>query len=396
VRIRTAYLGGADSSHWPELKSLLPHETFKFFASRVGYRESEIQSPLNGRANGKATWSDLREIFETEMKESVENKKNGATKKVLAPRTEKRYRQTLNQFEAFLGDRKTYLENIKPATIELFKASRRKQIESLLKQCSAGGGIALDVAILHRVFRFAIDKGLMQHKPISLENESKPGKNPKNGARAFNADELKQLRDAAKGDILAFLLLRWSGLRGGDAINLRWENVRFDQGINGEIEVLTQKRSKIAIIPLSTELRNALESTLSQRKKESKGKSSDYVLVNPETNHAYANGDPYSDAGRKRLYTRMVALGKRANVRHVTTHCFRDTFACDMLARGMAIYDVAKMLADTVDTIEKHYAQFVPAARDAAQSRMDRGIGIEEQAKISQARNQKIVAFPGA
>ena len=62
----------------------------------------------------------------------------------------------------------------------------------------------------------------------------------------------------------------------------------------------------------------------------------------------------------------------------------------------MAIYDVAKMLADTVDTIEKHYAQFVPAARDAAQSRMDRGIGIEEQAKISQARNQKIVAFPGA
>jgi len=57
-----------------------------------------------------------------------------------------------------------------------------------------------------------------------------------------------------------------------------------------------------------------------------------------------------------------------------------------MLARGVDIYDVAKMLADTVDTIEKHYAQFVPAARDAVQSRMDTGVGIEERAKWAQTR----------
>ena len=45
-----------------------------------------------------------------------------------------------------------------------------------------------------------------------------------------------------------------------------------------------------------------------------------------------------------------------------------------MLARGNGIYDVAKMLADAVDAIEKHYAQFVPPARDAAQAKMDRGM----------------------
>ena len=45
-----------------------------------------------------------------------------------------------------------------------------------------------------------------------------------------------------------------------------------------------------------------------------------------------------------------------------------------MLARGNGIDDVAKMLADAVDTIEKHYAQFVPAAREAAQAKMDRGM----------------------
>jgi integrase len=40
----------------------------------------------------------------------------------------------------------------------------------------------------------------------------------------------------------------------------------------------------------------------------------------------------------------------------VTPHCFRDTFACDMLTRGVGIFEVAMMLADTVDTVQKHYA----------------------------------------
>jgi len=112
----------------------------------------------------------------------------------------------------------------------------------------------------------------------------------------------------------------------------------------------------------------------------------DLVLLNPE------NGEPF--VSRKRLYERCKALGSRAGIKRVTPHCFRDTFACDMLARGVDIYDVAKMLADTVDTIEKHYAQFVPAARDAVQSRMDTGVGIEERAKLAQTRDQKVAVFP--
>jgi integrase len=94
----------------------------------------------------------------------------------------------------------------------------------------------------------------MAKRPINLRNESKPGKNPRNGARPFSAEELSNLREAAGEDLFMFLLLRWTGLRGSDAVNLRWENIHFNQGVNGEIEVMTQKRSKLAIIPLSTQL----------------------------------------------------------------------------------------------------------------------------------------------
>ena len=64
-----------------------------------------------------------------------------------------------------------------------------------------------------------------------------------------------------------------------------------------------------------------------------------------------------------------------------------------MLARGVNVFPVAKMLADTVETVETHYAQFVPAARDAVQVKMEAGVGIEEQARIASERGRKVVGI---
>jgi len=48
-----------------------------------------------------------------------------------------------------------------------------------------------------------------------------------------------------------FLLLRWTGLRGSDAVSLTWEEIKFDAK---EIEKLTQKRPQAIIIPIHSEL----------------------------------------------------------------------------------------------------------------------------------------------
>jgi len=49
-----------------------------------------------------------------------------------------------------------------------------------------------------------------------------------------------------------------------------------------------------------------------------------------------------------------------------------------MLARGATPYDIAKLLGDTVDTIERHYAPFVKELRDRARRLMENGEGIEK------------------
>jgi hypothetical protein len=64
-----------------------------------------------------------------------------------------------------------------------------------------------------------------------------------------------------------------------------------------------------------------------------------------------------------------------------------------MLAKGAGVFEVAKMLADTVETVEEHYAQFVQASRDNIQAKMDSGIGIEEQAELAAKRGKKVVGI---
>lgn len=42
-----------------------------------------------------------------------------------------------------------------------------------------------------------------------------------------------------------------------------------------------------------------------------------------------------------------------------------------MLARGASPYDVAKLLGDTIETVEKHYAEFLRELRERVRRMME-------------------------
>jgi integrase/recombinase XerC/integrase/recombinase XerD len=251
------------------------------------------------------------------------------------------------------------LQAINRAFVERFKVWRLEQI--CAKKFSRGGrGLTLDVAILHRVFAYAIECEFVERNPVRLEG--RPGGESERGAQPFKADELKKLRDIAGADFLSFLLLRWTGFRGSDAVGLRWEEIDWEAR---EINRVTQKRRKRVVLPVHQELLFALEAERERRNPLPESR----VLLNPSNGKALT---------RPRLYERVVALGRRAGVLRAHPHRFRDTFAVDMLARGASPYDVAKLLGDTVDTIEKHYAPFVRELRERARGIMENGEGLEK------------------
>ena len=255
------------------------------------------------------------------------------------------------------------LQDISRPLVERFKVWRVERINK--KKHSRGAtGLALDAAILHRMFSFAVENEMVVKNPVRMEG--RPGENPQNGAEPFTAAQLSKMREQAGSDLLMFLLLRWTGLRGVDAVKLTWSEVHLD---HREIERVTQKRKKRVILPLHAELVFALEAEHEKLRPQ----TSDRVLLNPATGNVMT---------RPRLYTRMLALGKRAGVAGAHPHRFRDTLAVDMLSRGASPYDVAKMLGDTIDTVERHYTPFVKELRDRVRNILETGTGIEETAKM--------------
>jgi len=344
-RLETALSEGPNSSCWPELSKLLPRGTFLRFSSLVGVTEKQLP-----------TWNDLQESFKTHMAQRVKLGK-------LSANTVDRYNHTLKEFELFLAERRIILlGDIRKPFVEAFKVWRIERIKRR-KHSRGASSIPLDAAILHRAFSFAIENEMIEKNPVRLEG--RPGENPEGGAEPFTADELLRLRQHAGDDLLSFLLLRWTGFRGSDAVRVSFKEIDL---LAKEANRLTQKRKKRVVIPLQSELLFALEVVRERRNPA----PDDRVLLNPAT------GKPLTRPG---LYRRMVALGRRASVANVHPHRFRDTFAVDMLVRGASPYDVAKMLGDTIETVEKHYMPFVKELRERVRNILETGVGLEELAQ---------------
>jgi integrase len=344
-QIENAIMRGNESRFWPELRRFLPPQSFRALAKFAGYQEPKIEPAF--------TWKELRAAVNMRMSQQISLGK-------MANSTRQRYEHTLKSFEEFLNLRRVdEVQKMDRPFIEAFKVWRRAKIMNK-KFSRSGRSLSLDVAILHGVFTVAVEDEMVSRNPVRMEG--RPGDNPEAGAQPFDGNALNKLRKFAGPDMLIFLLLRWTALRGSDAVNLTWREVSFERK---EIERLTQKRRKKVIVPLNKELLFALEVEQELRNPN----PADRVLINPAT------GRPMT---RPRLYQRMVALGKRAGVPDAHPHRFRDTLAVDMLEKGASPYDVAKTLGDTIETIEKHYAPFTKELRDRVRRIMENGEGLEK------------------
>lgn len=182
--------------------------------------------------------------------------------------------------------------------IENLKVWRLAKIQE--KQFSREGrSLTLDVAILHHVFGIAVEFRL----------EGRPGDRAEHGAQPFSGDQLTKLRQAANEDLLAYLLLRWTGLRGSDAVRLKWDEIGCEAR---EINRLTQKRKKRVVLPIPQELYFALVAEHGKRMPQ----PDERILVNPGNR---AKGAPMT---RPRLYERMLAM---VSVPACRTHTRTDT-----------------------------------------------------------------------
>lgn len=129
--------------------------------------------------------------------------------------------------------------------------------------------------------------------------------------------------------------LRW------DQIDLDGDSIRFDQGAHAR----TKKR-RVAV-PIVDWLRPALLLWRNER-------AGAFVL------------DSKTEIDLSGFLNRAADKTRMNRLRQVYPHALRHTVATLALKAGAPIYEVAKLLGDTVDTIERTYAHHVPGVTSAA------------------------------
>jgi integrase len=160
---------------------------------------------------------------------------------------------------------------------------------------------------------------------------------------------IKEEREAARVRAL-FLLMRWTGLAIRDALTLSKEEVQR-AGSNYRVVTSRQKTGTHVSVPLQSEI--ALE-----------------LLATPNDNLDYFFWD-----GKRDAYIFTVGMGKKVRLafeaaglddgQHMKSHRLRDTFAVELLQRGVPMEEVSKLLGHTsMKTTEKHYAKWVKGRQD--------------------------------
>lgn len=165
-------------------------------------------------------------------------------------------------------------------------------------------------------------------------------------------DPTKRLRVRA-----ALQLMRWSGLAIGDALTLERSNIQHDEA-KGCYRIVTsrQKTGTHVSVPIQQEVGDELLAALNGNPK--------YVFWTGE-----GDSETITKSWRKYFIAPVFAAAKIARGGNMMSHRLRDTFAVDLLEKGVPMEEVSKLLGhESIKTTERHYAKWVKGRQDRLDS----------------------------
>lgn len=265
-------------------------------------------------------------------------------------------RGTLQDYESYLrvhlvpffADR--VLEQIDIELVEAFVAAKRREgkaVKSILNY----------LGLLHAIFAHATKRGWCERNPVALADKPRAVRNT--DIRFLSLEELEGILAAApstplgRTDRLLYLTAAMTGLRRGEVVALRWQDVDWSSNLvrvrrsftRGEFGTPKTRRSSRAV-PLAPRLRAELEQHHRQTPYAS---DDDLVFAHPDSGAVL---DP------SKLRKRFQACARRAGVRPVRLHDLRHTFGTQMAAAGAPLRALQEWLGHSDLRTTLIYADF--------------------------------------
>jgi len=233
-------------------------------------------------------------------------------------------------------------------------------VQTFLNAKLASGLSPRRVQYIHAVLRRALVTaerwGMVSRNVAKLVD---PPRVPRHEILPLTPEQAKRLFDAAAEDRYRGLWVTalGTGLRQGELLALRWEDIDLDAGrlhvrhtlarVNGKLELLEPKTDRSRrMVMLPTVVSDALRAHRTQQRKERLVAGSRWV----DSGHVFATsiGTPIEAAAVSRAF--QVAL-VRAGLPHTRFHDLRHAAATFLLAQGFTLEDVKNLLGHSSITL---------------------------------------------
>lgn len=165
-------------------------------------------------------------------------------------RTATTYEPVIDSFLAGIGSKKLApLTAIIPADVEAHR-----------DRLTAGGRkpstVRNALKIIGAMFNAALRQGLVESNPVPAVEVNDA---PQQERDPFSAEEIKLLLEHAEDEWKTLIMLGgFAGMRLGDAVNLRWDNVDLTEGIITFTPQKTSRKGLILTVPMNTKLHDHL------------------------------------------------------------------------------------------------------------------------------------------
>lgn len=245
--------------------------------------------------------------------------------------------KSLQQYERFLT---RFLWNLKKAPSQVTTSDVRAFLSSEEAHGNTVSTLASKIAILHSFFGWLLVEEYIARDPMAkIARPYLPPAVPK----FLTPDELEALREAAAKDRMDALLveiLYSSGLRVSELVALNWEDISLPAKT---VFVRDGKGGKPRTVLLSTRA-----ARLVSQYRESRTDDKPWVLMSRE----------HRRMSKETVERRIRDLGKEAGIEKVVTpHCLRHSLATHLLAAGMAIDMIQKVLGHASVATTQVYAR---------------------------------------
>jgi integrase len=216
------------------------------------------------------------------------------------------------------------------------------------------------VNFLHGVCAYGVQRGWISANPVvGVERPRAGNRDP--DIRFLSIEELEALLRAIPDDTLGrmdralYLTAAMTGLRQGELVALRWQDVDWSAGVvrvrrsfsRGQLGTPKSRRSSRAV-PLADRVAAELERLFQRSPFQG---DADLVFANPQT------GAPYDASRLRKRFKRAIVI---AGIRDVRFHDLRHTFGTRMAASGAPLRALMEWMGHRDLATTLVYADYAP------------------------------------